>query len=25
MAPLPTTNDERKAIMAYIKSLSKHE
>ncbi len=25
MAPLPTTNDERKAIMAYIKSLSKHK
>ena len=23
MAPLPTTDDERKAIMAYIKSLNK--
>jgi hypothetical protein len=23
MAPLPTTNDERKAIMAYVKSLNK--
>ena len=25
MAPLPTTNDERKAIMAYVKSLSKRK
>ena len=25
MAPLPTTNDERKAIMAYVKSLNKRK